>query len=426
MAAPRDMLYAACRCRMIGPAAAPASPPAGIDARARGARRAAAVAAVALALLAGCARDREARTAADAAALDGPFAPRRIPVIVRVLSGPGAPNPTDEADVFGAVAYANETFVDSGVTFYTHAVLRHELRVLHHSDDVGPLYSWAEVRDDVARVDPAMATAQFDPAARASSTVWAGQIAARQPPDAVTVFVFTSVTHDGKRWGSNCASPFPHNDGDPFHPPPRAAGFSRDGSKGIFCTPGAVAGRRIHALPHELGHNLGGLFHTFDVMNKEALAREGVTPADYYDLVYAPTPRGDGIMTFHSKAEALPWARSLRALDSNVERDDGGDSRFVVPGPGCNTQFRFLVPRGIVVLDAARDTDNLMGMVFRPRPGWDRYGFNVMSYLYVDPVKTPCDMRFSRSQIAMIQRKLRSSPGQRNLLGTIPRAALDR
>jgi hypothetical protein len=349
------------------------------------------------------------------------FTHRDIPVSVHILSGlgPNEVNPTDESDVVGALDFANDTWRDADVQFYAHSVQRHSMRILHRHDDAARRYSWAEVRDDAMQIDPMAGGAYFAPTLRLSTAEWIVQIKARQPRDQITVFVFTYIGHDGASWGSNCASPYPHDDGGGARD--NADGRSADGSKGIVCTPGAIAGRRIHALAHEFGHYIGGLLHTFEITNAWAVSTEGYVPADYFDLLYTPNAAGDGVVTFKSRAGALQAGTRLKPLDGNNTAVGKDDSRAVIPNTGCNVQYRLVVPRGTVVLESGQHTDVLAGMAFARKPGSPQLGINVMSYLYEDPVNTPCDMRLAPSQIRMIHKKLGEARGHRNVLGTVQR-----
>lgn len=367
--------------------------------------------------LAGCAREKGARSPAEAGVVA-----REIPLVFYLLSGPGEPNAADVEDLWSAVNLANQVYADARLSVYIHAIERFPVRYLHRSDDGDERLPWSVVAPDAIAMAPSMASAGFDDSHAAHRALWLGQVAARLPPDGITVFIVPFSGHNGKMWGSNCAAPFPHNDGDPYYDPGPGAAWLRDGSKGIFCTPTARAGHRIDALAHELGHYIGGLNHTWDVTNATANRKEGVVAEDYFDLLYATTP--GGIARFQSREQALQARGYTVPLDSNCPDCVVSSSRRVLPSTACITAFRLVSPLGVLELNSAEHPALLDGVAFPPRQGDPRYGVNVMSYLYQNPEATPCALRLSRAQIALLHSKLRSPVGHRNLLGTVQRSRL--
>lgn len=365
----------------------------------------------ALALLTGCGRHKDAKTAAGAPTAGSP---RTVPVVFYMLEGPteGDRNRATDEDLLGAVTLSNQVYADAFVQFFVHDVRRLPMKRLHRNDDQ-VVASWGEVAEDAMRIAPSVAQAGFRADETATLSEWLGQTFARTEPDMVHVLVTPFWGSNGVSHGSACASPYPHDDGLGSREPSRGPAWSKDHSRVISCHPnGDIPGWRLAALPHEFGHYLGGLNHTFDATNEWAATTAGDSVEEYWDLVYAPLASG-GIATFTDRASAAKAKGHLKPIDEGAK---------VVRGSACNTEIRPTGGRGEKLRFSLVETPGALGgLAFAPRRQGEKNAINLMSYLYDTPSTTPCDLRLSRSQIEILHKKMAGRRGSRNLIGTVPR-----
>ncbi len=367
---------------------------------------------VVMGLLLGCGRGRGARSAEAVGPLAG--SPRTVPVVLYLLEGPTEAdrNRATDDDVLTAITLSNQVFADAYVQFFVHDVRRLPVKRLHRSDDQ-VFATWAEVAEDAIRLAPAMAQAGYRADESASLHEWLMQSFARLEPDMVHVLVVPFWGSKGVSSGSACASAYPHNDGLSSREPPRGPAWATDRSRMILCQPsGDRPGRLLATLPHEFGHYLGGLNHTFDVTNQAAAAVADETFEDSWDLVYAPVATG-GIATFEDRATAARAKPFLRPLDEDAK---------VLRGTACNVEIHPTGGHGERLRFSLADTPKALGgLAFLPRRSGEKNAINLMSYLYDTPTTTPCDLRLSRSQILLLQKKMAEKRGARHLIGTVPR-----
>lgn len=352
-----------------------------------------------------------------------PWQPRRIPLSFVMLTGPDAPNTATEYDIMHAVDFANEIYGPGMINFYVHQVRWVQTRALHRLDSAVQTLTWQDVAGDAVQIEPSLQRAPFFGTDQTSANRWLAQIASFMPRDYVTIFVATFSGENGRQSGSACNSPFPHNDNDGARKlgPGR---WANDFSKGIYCVPsGNREGSKLDTLAHELGHYIGGLVHTFDVAHTSVHKATGDDYYDYYDFFYAVDPTGRDIVRF-TGPEQIGDPRGLKPVDSNCTNCDtkeGTDAREVVKGSRCNVRFRFMLPGGTVVYDTDSRPDKVFGVVRQGQSGGNG-GINLMSYLFSDPIRTPCHLFLTRSQFDILHRKLSGTQGHRNQLGTVSRA----
>lgn len=333
---------------------------------------------------------------------------RSIPIDVFLMSPSGSANSVTDQNVTDAIAMANTVWAPVNVDYYLGVQSRITTQYLHCLSSakcsLGSV-TWAQIKGDAGLLG--VSPTAFPDTNATTIENWIGQISSKRSPTRITVMVGT--TNLG---GSNCASPYPHDDGYNFNNShPTGPTWSTDNSHGIICV---NDGRGILALAHELGHYLG-LFHTHEALLSSALATEGQVPADYYDLVY--TGNGAGIRTFSSKADALPYTASFLLKDNGSSRSVNntvacGDPSFnLVPCEFWNT---FTSGNGSPVMyRTSINPMEMAGITSAPVAGSSQYRMNLMSYNFC----SKCPLFLSQSQIDIVTRTLSGMLGQRQMLG---------
>lgn len=285
--------------------------------------------------------------------------------------------PTTAATIYEGVRIANRSWQSAGVQFNVSKIDRISAPTLTTITTMSRAYS--NVFADLKKIDPTLTSTTFTDAA--SNEIWLRRVAERLDPREVPIIVPCTETPDASN-GHACFPDQAHS--HVLHLPPQSVGGP--------------------TLSHELGHYMG-LIHSFETNARDV-------DFDQYIGV-----GGANTVFFNSPSEAASFRATGKKMIAKDGYQDGDATKPVactyLDDVSCELQC---VMNGRTYRTSTNPAE-VRGLQSPVADAVHAYSSNIMSYLYCPGAANAELKELVPSQMIHVRNTLRSSVGDRNLLG---------